>query len=125
MEQHAQKGGGRHLVRLVSPRNGELYQCAIPCVEFADEETVPYSGELSYVFDFAESLLPRLMARLNRSLKDELSLMAFVNTFDEEWACFPWDEIIVRRSTSEILSGCRGAKEDTTGVACTHANRNS
>jgi hypothetical protein len=31
----------------------------------------------------------------------------------------------VRRSTSEILSACRGAEEDTNGVACPQANRNS
>ena len=64
---------------------------ALPCVEFVDE-TAPYFGEPSCAFDFAESLLPRPMTRLSHSLKDESSLMAFANTFDNERICFLRDE---------------------------------
>jgi hypothetical protein len=80
-EQHAQKDGGQHLVKLVSTRSGELHQCAIPCVEFADEKTPPYSGEPSCVFDFAGSL-PRDLKNRLQLLLDELSAMASANTFD-------------------------------------------
>jgi hypothetical protein len=51
--------------------------------EFIDG-TGPYIRVPSCAFDFAESLLSRPMARLNRSLENELSLMAFANTFDNE-----------------------------------------
>jgi hypothetical protein len=88
MGRHAQKDGGRHLLELASTRKGELYRCAIPYGEFADEETALYFGEPSCAFDFAESLLPRPMNRLTHSLKDESSLMAFASTFDEERTCF-------------------------------------
>ena len=62
-----------------------------PCVELVDE-TPPYIGEPSCALDFAESLLSRPVIRLNRSLKDESPLMAFANTFDEEWTCLQWGE---------------------------------
>jgi hypothetical protein len=97
MERHAQKDGGRHLLELASTKQGELYRCAIPCGEVADEEAAPYFGEPSCAFDFAESLLPpRPMNRLTRSLKDESSLMAFASTFDEERTLFPVGRMIVR-----------------------------
>jgi hypothetical protein len=43
------------LIEPVRTRNAELHCCAIPCDEFADEETALYFGEPSF-FDFAESL---------------------------------------------------------------------
>jgi hypothetical protein len=92
VERHTQKDGGRHLLELASTRKGEPYRCEIPCGEFTAEETAPYFGDLSCAFDFAESLLPRPMNRLTRSLKDESSFIAFASTFDEERTCFQWGE---------------------------------
>lgn len=71
--------------------NKRASSMAKPCIEFVDE-TAPYFGEPSCAFDFAESFLPRPMTRLNRSVKDKSSLMAFANTFDNEQICFPRDE---------------------------------
>jgi hypothetical protein len=71
------------LLELVMTRNAELHRCAIPCDEFADDETAPYFREPSF-FDFAESLPPCLMNRFNHSLLDELSAMATESTFDDE-----------------------------------------
>ena len=79
--QHARKDGGRHLVELVSTRKGDFHRRGLPCVEFTDEVVLCF-GEPSCAFDFAESPLPRLMPRLNRTLENELSLMAFASTFD-------------------------------------------
>jgi hypothetical protein len=123
MERHAQKDGGRHLLELVSTRKGELYRCVIPCVKFADEETAPYFGELSCAFDFAESLLPRPVNRLTRSLKDKSSLMAFASTFDEA-DLFPVRRMIVRRDRRlifcAVVAGLKSMR-----MAGPGANRNS
>jgi hypothetical protein len=105
MERHAQKGGGRHLVELLVRERESFIDMHTPCVEFADE-TPPCIGEPSCAFDFAESLLPRPVTRFNRSLKDESSLMAFANTFDEERTCLQWGEYCAEIDTrySEQLS---------------------
>jgi len=68
-------------------RKRELHRCVLLYIEFVNKTTL-YFRELSYAFDFIESCLSRPITRLNNSLKDELLLIAFANTFDEERACF-------------------------------------
>jgi hypothetical protein len=96
------------LLELLRTRNAELHRCAIPCDEFADEETAPYFGEPSSFFDFVESLPPCLMNRFNLSLTDELSVMATASTFDDDRLVRSGENDCAVKSTSDFLSGCRG-----------------
>lgn len=97
MERLAQEDGGRHSLETVSTKKRELHRCSIPCGEFADEEVVTSSGKLSCVFDSTESLPPPLMSRLNRFMRDELSVMVSASTFDKEQTCSQrWDDSMVK-----------------------------
>jgi hypothetical protein len=109
VEQHAQKDGGGHLVKLVSKRNKELHQCALPCVEFA-EEAAPYSGEQSCVF---ESLPCNLNNHLQVLFENELSAMASASR-----VVLSDENDHASKSTLAFLGGWRGAPEDANGGGC-------
>src|SRR5271155_5526581 len=80
--------GGRRttFARACQRRKRRVHRCSISCDSIADEAVAPYWGELSGVFNLAESLPPGL-SRFHHFAPDESPAMAFARTFDKERTC--------------------------------------